>query len=286
MLESFILSDNEVIFVLPRGGTFFPQPFTRLGSESPDKLTECAQHWPFENTATVKAILQSLQERPHLTHWLACETAFFSDLPAAQKTYAIQAEERAQGYTRFGADGLFHSWATQNHPKTERFISIHLCENTTLAAIHAGKVIDCSTGYSLLEGLPGLTTCGDLDPSLVGLLHEKGFSTEKIGQILYQKSGWQSISPNITFTDLVNSTSVEPALPQDMYVHALIKGIGAMLSILGGADLVFCGCEKIAYCKPFFEKIRTHFAFTKIKFELSEVNRETVLMDSVQTFLH
>jgi acetate kinase len=280
MVETFAISANETLFVLPRGGELFTQPITRMDNECAAKLVQCKQIWPEENADAVDSVLRFRRQNPETTLWIACETAFFADLPAAQQAYALPAEERTQGYKRFGADGVFHAWTARQNPQADKLISVHLCGSTNLAAIRAGEAVDTTSGYSLLEGLPGLTTCGDLDPSIVGLFNEEGLSQEEIRQLLYKKSGWQALAENITFSKLCNSTSADLSLPRAMYFHDLIKAIGAMLSSLGGADLIYFGCDDLLNCEALFQELRAHFAFCKIKFQLCEVNRTEVLQEA------
>ena len=278
MVEKLSLSKNETLFVLPRGGRHFTRPIFHLQPDSMPELAECARRWPHENGETVNTIQSEMQTSPQKQLWLACETAFFADLPQPARYYALPAAERAQGYERFGADGLFHAWAAHQNSQANRLVSIHLCGNTTLAAIHNGKAIDTSAGYSALEGLPGLSTCGDIDPSLIGLFNEKGLSPIEIRDQLYQNSGWRALVANATFTDLINSSDPAFALPRTMLTYALYKSIGAMLSALGGADLIFIGCENEVECRSFFTGLRQHFAFTSCEFQLKTVPREKVLL--------
>lgn len=276
MVETLQLSQEDILFVLPRGGQFFKHTITRLQIQSLPNLVECARLWPEENEAVVKTIQNRLHTQPQKHYWLASETAYFTNLPPAAKNYALPAADRAC-YERYGADGLFHAWAASEHTATKRLISIHLCANTTLAAIENGKPIDTSAGYSALEGLPGLTTCGDIDPSLVETFNENGLSAKEIQTLLYEKSGWQALTEQLTFDELLNSSSPEFALPRAMFTHALFKTLGAMLSTINSADMIFVGCEETALCRSFFEAMRSHFAFAAIPFQLQAVQRETVL---------
>jgi hypothetical protein len=65
-----------------------------------------------------------------------------------------------------------------------------------------------------------------------------------------------------------------------MYLHGLIKAIGAQLALLGGADLVYFGCANPAQCEDLFVKLRAHFTFSKTRFQLSAVDRKRVLTDT------
>lgn len=278
MPETLRFADHKLLTVLPRGGDLFARPVQPLTPKDMEKLLVCAARWPAENRDAVEAIRQVFAAEPACKQFLACETAFFTSLPAATAQYALP-----QGYAglrRFGADGLFHAWIAGEYSQFEKVLSIHLSGNTTLAAIRAGQAVDTSAGYSLLEGLPGLTTCGDIDPSLLLFLNEHGLSVQQIRDLLYTQSGWQSFTPRpLTFTQFLNADEKELELPRSMYFHALIKQIGAMLSVLGGAGRIVFGAETAEKCEPFVAQVRCHFNEKALKFELIEVSRAEVLRE-------
>ncbi|MHC1739492.1 MAG: hypothetical protein AB9897_00085 [Anaerolineaceae bacterium] len=287
MVEILNLPSNKILFVLPRGGTYFNEPVTLLDENSKERLAECPQRWPLENKSVINEINRSLQQKPKFSHWLACETAFFSSLSAAQQNYALPARERAQGYQRFGGDGLFHEWMARNHPAAKRLVSIHLCGDTTLAAIANGVAIDSSKGYSLLEGLPGMTTCGDLDPSIIAeLVETDSVSLLEKSDLFYKRSGWQSLAPTVTFADLCLGNAAEFQLVKKMFFEGLAKSIGAMISVLGGADLIAIGCDTPEECQELFENLKNHFSFTDLEFELSAVKKDMVLSDLIMTYIN
>lgn len=280
MPEFLQLSENETLFVLPRGGLIFTQPVKRLESADLPMLDACAARWPQENREPVTLIQEQVKEHPESVNWLACETSFFTDLPEPAAEYALPVKQRELGLRRFGADGLFHAWAARQFPDAKRLVSIHLGGGTTLAALHEGKAVDTSAGYSLLEGLPGLTTCGDLDPSLILLLNEQGLLPDEIEKLLYTQSGWQALcSIPLTFSKLLNSNEKGVELARSMYFHSLVKNIGAMLASLGGADLIFLGAESPEECEPLVEKLSSHFAASELKFELAHAKREIILRE-------
>lgn len=283
MPEILQLSGECILSVLPRGGTLFVQPCQQIHPADQPALQTCAECWPQENQAVVEAIRRRFESTPNQTQYLACETAFFARLPRVAASYALPGADAAR-LRRFGTDGLMHAWAAAHHPHLSRIVSVNLAANTSLAAIHNGEAVDCSTGYSLLSGLPGLATCGEIDPSLVLFLAEQGRTAAQIRELLYKESGWQSFSrQSITFEGFLNGGSASLELARSMYFHGLIKQIGAMLSVLGGAERVIIMCESATICEPLTERIRCHFQPYDLPFELVEVTRNEVLLNLIHS---
>lgn len=281
MPEILTLENGNALFVLPRGGRSFIQPCQKIQASDLPALQDCAKKWPQENRTVVEAIRRRFESTPNQTLYLACETAFFAQLPDAAASYALPTAESTK-YQRFGADGLMHAWVAAHHPELSKIISVNLAANTSLAAICDGKAIDCSSGYSLLSGLPGLTICGEIDPSLVLFLAEQGWTLNQISEMLYRQSGWQSFSPTpLTFPGFLTDSAPRVELARSMYIHGLVKQIGAMLAELGGAERVIIICESASAYETLVEKMRCHFQPYELAFELIEVSKKEVLVSLV-----
>ncbi len=280
MPESINFAKDKRLSVLPRGGELFTQPVQPVTQTDLAALEQCASRWPQENQSTAAAVKLTFEQQPHVQQYLACETAFFHNLPEAAASYALPGSDHTQGLKRYGADGLFHAWIAKHFVHYSRIVSVHLTGSTTLAAIYQGQAVDTSSGYSLLEGLPGMTTCGDIDPSLILLLNEQGMPLDEIRDMLYNRSGWSAFSQTpLNYEHLLTSDEKSLELPRGMYLHSLIKQIGAMLSVMGGADRIILGTECAEQCEPILEKLRCHFNEKSLHFELYEIKRKTILLD-------
>jgi acetate kinase len=120
-------------------------------------------------------------------------------------------------------------------------------------------------GFTPLEGLMMATRSGTVDPGiLIYLLRHKGLDAEELDSVLNYESGLLGISG--LSSDLRQVLSELPHNPDaklavDVYVHRIVKTIGAMAATLGGIDaLVFTAgvgegspeirkrvCEKLKY---------------------------------------
>jgi acetate kinase len=279
MPETYRIANGETIHVLPRGGNFLPLTYSRIEPDLLDTLQTCIEHWPIENSASVREMIAAAETAQYQHQWVACETAFFQTLPEAKKYYALPNNLRQTGYQRFGGDGLFHQWAAQIHSEDCKFVSVHLSENPSIAAIHNERAVDCSMGYSHLEGLPGLTTCGEIDPSVVLFLAEQGKTAGEIADLLYHDSGWQVFASGRSFTELWNDPQ-NGAFFQKMYLHTLIEAIGAMIASLGGADVIFLGSESSLVFEEILQQIESHFADFDLPFKFIEVSRRQIIEET------
>lgn len=126
---------------------------------------------------------------------MAFETAFFVDLPDRERRYAI-----ADGRMRkFGYHGLYHQ-AASNEPDglgsngATRTLSLCLEPQPEVAAIIGHRPVLTTSGVTPLEGLPGETTCGDLDPTIVLTLARRlKWGPEQINNVLTRQSGLRGL---------------------------------------------------------------------------------------------
>lgn len=181
----------------------------------------------------------------------AFDTAFFVDLPPWAARYALPSELSERfGLRRFGFHGLAHrsmleSWRglRRRPPAGERVISIQLGSGCSMAAIRDGQPVECSMGYSPLEGLMMATRSGDVDPTVIlRLVGEGGFSLEELEGILNHASGLRGVSGTTAdMAALLADEAPQARLAVDMFCHRVRKYLGAYLAVLGGADAILFG---------------------------------------------
>jgi acetate kinase len=120
-------------------------------------------------------------------------------------------------------------------------------------------------GFTPLEGLMMGTRSGTVDPGiLIYLLRQKGLNVEELDKALNYKSGLlgvSGISSDLRQLLLELPHNPDARLAVDVYVHRIVKTIGAMAATLCGIDaLVFTAgvgegspeirkrvCEKLKY---------------------------------------
>ena len=186
---------EAITVVYPCAGSIPSSPIEPLTGQLVKMMEASLSFLPEWNTQAfemIEGLLPLVERQPIL---VAFDDHLFRDLPQHSRFYALPFE-LSQRYPRHGNDGLAHDWAFQqirDDLKNDPLITIHLQGRPTLAAFRGGKVVDMSTGYSPLDGLPGSTTCGTIDPSLPIMLASSGRNLADIRTELAKRSGWQTI---------------------------------------------------------------------------------------------
>ncbi|HUB09738.1 MAG TPA: acetate kinase [Myxococcales bacterium] len=184
------------------------------------------------------------------------DTSFFTALPEAAAAYALpRALREAHGLRRYGFHGLAHRsmWRRlcelrPDRPRGGRLVTLQLGSGCSAAAIDHGQAVDCSMGFTPLEGLVMATRAGDVDPGLLLYLERvAGLDAAALEHVLNAESGLRGLSG--TSGDMRELLALveaghhpDAALAVDVFCHRARKYVGSYLAVLGGADaLVFGG---------------------------------------------
>jgi acetate kinase len=216
-----------------------------------DQLSDLAPLHQPKSLAGIDAVSAALPGVPAV----ACfDTGFHATLPAAAATYPLPAEWRS-GYEvrRYGFHGLSHAYASRRAAELLgrevaglRVVTCHLGAGASLAAVHSGRSVDTTMGFTPLEGLAMATRSGSVDPGLVLWLQQRhGLSADEVADGLEHRSGMAGLAGTPDLREVIDRAGrAEPdaRLALDVYVHRLVGGIAAMVASLGGLDaLVFTG---------------------------------------------
>ena len=126
-------------------------------------------------------------------------------------------------------------------------ISLHLGSGASVAAIRNGESIDTTMGLTPLEGLPGATRSGSIDPSLVFHYTSDASSLARSStkelhisvaeEILNKRAGWHSMVGTTDFWKVVQGTrdgNEKMKLVFDMFVDRIVGYVGNYFVKLGG----------------------------------------------------
>ncbi len=180
------------------------------------------------------------------------DTGFHRTMPLAAATYPGPYEWFVQGIRRYGFHGINHQYCAQRAAQllgknldSLKFVTCHLGNGCSLAAIRDGQSVDTTMGFTPLEGLMMGTRSGSVDPGILTyLVREKQLSGQELDEILNQKSGLLGISGISSDMREILAASKrgheQAKLALEIYIHRLRSGIGSMVAVLGGIDaLVF-----------------------------------------------
>jgi acetate kinase len=185
---------------------------------------------------------------------VACfDTAFHHDLPRVAHLLPIPRRYDAQGVRRYGFHGLSYEFLmgelerqTGTEAAQGRVVLAHLGNGASLAAVHHGKPVDTSMGFTPTGGVPMSTRSGDLDPGLVWYLtHTEAMSGKQFNEMANFQSGLLGVSETSSdMRDLLDceAKDVRAAEAIALFCYQVKKWIGAFVAALGGLDtLVFAG---------------------------------------------
>ncbi len=185
---------------------------------------------------------------------VACfDTAFHHDLPHVARLLPIPRRYEAMGVRRYGFHGLSYAFLMEELERLAglqtaqgRIILAHLGNGASLAAVHWGKPIDTSMGFTPAAGIPMSTRSGDLDPGLVWYLATAhGIDAKRFNEMVNFQSGLLGVSETGSdMRDLLDRESRDTRAAEAiaLFCYQVKKWIGAFAAALGGLDtLVFAG---------------------------------------------
>jgi acetate kinase len=237
-------------------------------------ILDCYALAPLHNPPNYEGIEACENLFPNVPMVGVFDTAFHQTMPPAAYTYAIPREVAEKNQIRrYGFHGTSHHYvagkAAQHLGRSleeVKLITAHLGNGCSITAINRGRVEDTSMGMTPLEGLIMGTRCGDMDPAIVLVLRRVGYSLDDVDKMLNKASGLLGMA-GIGSNDMrdilkaVDEGKESARLALDVFVHRLVKYVGAYAAVLNGFDaLVFTAgigenvpriraqvCEKLAF---------------------------------------
>jgi acetate kinase len=168
--------------------------------------------------------------RPDLVQVVCFDTAFHSTMPPVAKHLALPRALSEAGVRRYGFHGLSYDYIAGRLPAVSprlaqgRVITAHLGAGASLCAMQAGRSIETTMGFSVLDGLMMATRCGSVDAGVLLYLARQGRSVPEIEDMLYRRSG------------LLGVSDVRAAEALDLFSYRIAAAIGALTAALGGLD--------------------------------------------------
>ncbi|WP_345059530.1 acetate/propionate family kinase [Hymenobacter glaciei] len=200
------------------------------------------------------ALIEALQKRhPKLPQFACFDTAFHHDMPRVAQMLPLPRRFEAQGLRRYGFHGLSYAYLLEELGRLAgpavangRLILAHLGNGASLAAVHHGRSLDTTMGFSPAGGLLMGTRPGDLDPGITNyLLHTEKLTGPQLNNLLNHEAGLLGVSETSSdMRDLLaaQATDERAAEAVALFCYQARKGVGAFAAVLGGLDtLVFAG---------------------------------------------
>jgi acetate kinase len=234
------------------GGPKYSKP-QRITTEMVEELHRLSPFDPEHLPLEIELIEAFRQRYPTLLQVACFDTAFHRTMPRVASLLPIPRRYEAAGVRRYGFHGLSYEFlmeelALLGDPAATkgRVILAHLGNGASLAAVHDGKSIDTSMGFTPTAGLVMSSRSGDLDPGLVSYLaRTEQMTATQFQEMVNHASGLLGVSETSSdMRDLLDreAQDVRAAEAVALFCYQVKKWIGAFAAALGGLDtLVFAG---------------------------------------------
>ncbi len=240
---------------------------------------------PLHMPANILGIEACQKKMPGVKQVAVFDTAFHATMPAYAYMYGVKYEDYKElGVRKYGFHGTSHKYILGEtaklmgkKPEEIKLICCHIGNGSSITAIKDGKSIDTTMGFTPLEGLMMGTRSGDIDPSVVTYLAEKrGKTAEQIITYLNKESGVLGISGvSSDMRDInvaIEQGNERAALALDMLVYRITKYVGAMLSVLGGADAIVFTAGLGENQEDLRERVMDSLAYVGVEFDRKKNN--------------
>ncbi|MBO0756814.1 MAG: acetate/propionate family kinase [Bradyrhizobiaceae bacterium] len=229
------------------GGLGYAEPVLidgRVIADLDELIPLAPLHQP-HNIAGIRAIASSA---PDVLQVACFDTAFHRTQSEIAQQYGLPRALSAKGIRRYGFHGLSYEYIVSVLPKVMpefadgRLVVAHLGNGASMCAIHHGRSVANTMGFSTVEGLLMGTRTGTLDPGVIlYLLQHEDMNPHSIEHLIYEQSGLLGVS-GVSSDMRALLASDEPSARNaiDLFVYRIKRELGSLVAALGGLDaLVF-----------------------------------------------
>jgi acetate kinase len=199
-------------------------------------------HQP-HNVAGIEAAMKAFPSMPQV----ACfDTAFHRGHPFINDTYGLPRAYYDEGVRRYGFHGLSYEFITRKlrtiAPEIARedVIIAHLGNGASMCAVHDGRAIATTMGFTALDGLSMGTRCGQVDPGVVlYLMTEKKMSADAISDLLWKNSGLKGmsgLSQDMRELEASDSPAARDAIAY--FVSRIRRELAGLAAAVNGAEAI------------------------------------------------
>ena len=200
------------------------------------------------NLKGINAIKKLLPTVPQVANF---DTAFHQTMPAKAFIYGLPYKYYEEYRVRkYGFHGTSHRFVAQQGAKlagldinNSKIITCHIGNGGSVTAIHNGKSVDTSMGFTPVDGLIMGTRCGYIDPGVISFIASKeNLSTAEWWDLINKSSGvagMSGVSSDMRDVRTARDNGNErAALALEAYDYRIRKEVGAYAAAMGGVDLV------------------------------------------------
>ena len=220
------------------GGTILTQP-ARITPTVIAAIESVIPLAPLHNPNNLAGIAALQAAAPDLPQYCSFGTAFHATNPAVATRYAIPQTEHDAGIRRYGFHGLSYAnlVAEFGDALPDRLLALHLGNGASLCAIHTGKSIATSMGYSPLSGLTMGTRSGDIDGAAV-LRMSAALGEAETDRLLNRNSGLKALAGDNHMKTLLERDDADARFAVEHFCYWAARNAGSAIVAMGGLDAV------------------------------------------------
>lgn len=226
------------------------QAACRVTPDVEAEIAACIPLAPLHNPHNLGAIRALGRIAPDLPQYASFDTAFHATAPEVAQRYAIPEAEDAKGIRRYGFHGISYAGLVRQLPDITgaplpgRLLALHLGNGASLCAIHEGRSVATTMGYSPLDGLTMGTRCGAIDGNAVLRLAEE-HGVKGAADLLNRQSGLIGLAGESDMRRLHALAEGGDEAARFAIAHVcywILRHAGSMIAAMGGLDgIAFTG---------------------------------------------
>ncbi len=225
------------------GGSEFFQPIVSTEAIL-EKLSAMSALAPLHQPHSLDGVKAFSRVFPGIPQVLCFDTAFHKTMSALETSLALPKEITDQGVRRYGFHGISYQYVIRELMESskrarDKVLMAHLGNGASLCAAIDGKSVATTMGFSALDGLMMGTRSGSLDAGVLMYLVERGYTHDRLQDLLYRKSGLLGVSTISADMRKLRASS-DPLAKEaiELFIYKMIREGGAMIGCLGGLDLI------------------------------------------------
>lgn len=206
-----------------------------------EKLETLAPLHQPHNLAPIRTLLTNFPSLPQV----ACfDTAFHRAHGDLADCYAIPRRLHEEGVRRYGFHGLSYEYIAKTLSRVApeiasgRVIVAHLGSGASMCALHHGRSVESTMGFTALDGLPMGTRPGQIDPGVIlHLIAVKGVPPADMQNFLYRECGLKGLSGiSNDMRELQASDDPNAKFAVEYFVYRAALNVGMLAAALQGVD--------------------------------------------------
>lgn len=187
-----VSSRDEIAAVCHRvvhGGEY--QEHRVITAETFHHIQELSDLAPLHNAPALSIVKSVVRLLPKAKNIAQFDSSFHSTIPEVARTYMIDQDIAKKNHLRkYGFHGVSYAFITRvvarrlgKEGEGCNLIMLHLGSGASACVVRNGKSLDTSMGLTPLDGLPGATRSGSVDPSLCFHLSPQGTKEMHISDV-------------------------------------------------------------------------------------------------------